>query len=74
MTKTRFKAPVEHSILLVCFILVWLGPALKLMGLVDWSWWAAFAVIEGLWALAAVMFTARALVKLVVKLSKRRAD
>jgi len=62
MTKTHFRAPAEHSLLLACFILVWLGPLLKLAGVLTCSWWQAFLVHEVLWALAMLVYLANTLV------------
>jgi hypothetical protein len=60
--KTKFKAPVEHAALLACFILIWLGPALKLVGILTCSWWMAFVALWSVWALAALVFVVDALV------------
>lgn len=62
MTKTKFKAPVEHSLILACFILVWLGPLLKLAGVLTCSWWQAFLVHKVIWTVAVLTFLAEALV------------
>lgn len=62
MTKTKFRAPAEHSLLLACFILVWLGPLLKLAGVLTCSWWLAFLVHEVVWVVAVLAFLAEALV------------
>jgi hypothetical protein len=62
MTKTKFRAPVEHSLLLACFILVWLGPVLKLAGVLSCSWLLAFLVFHVIWIVAVLVFLAEALV------------
>lgn len=63
MSKTKFRAPVEHSILLACFVLVWLGPFLKLAGILTCSWWLAFLLHEVLWVLAVLAFLVNALLE-----------
>lgn len=62
MPRTKFKAPFEHALLLACFILVWLGPLLKLAGVLTCSWWLAFLVHEVLWVAAGLVFAAYSLV------------
>jgi hypothetical protein len=62
MNKTSFKAPSEHSLILACFILVWIGPVLKLAGVLACTWWLAFIVLETIWAVAALAFLAYTLV------------
>lgn len=71
LLKISFKAPVEHSILLVCFLLVWIGPALKAAGLVDCSWLMAFAVLWGLWILAVLAIIVVGLYRLLPKPSSK---
>lgn len=62
MAKPSFKAPVEHLLLLVCLLLVWLGPLLKLAGVLTCNWWLACLVHEVLWALATLVYLADVLV------------
>ena len=64
MSKTKFKAPVEHSLLLVAFLLVWVGPTLKLFGVFTCSWVQAFLVHELLFIVAGLALLADALVGL----------
>lgn len=64
MPKTKFRAPVEHSLLLVAFILVWLGPTLKLIGVFTCSWAQAFLVHEVLFVIAVLTLLADVLVGL----------
>jgi hypothetical protein len=62
MPKTKFKAPLEHSLILACFILVWLGPLLKLAGVLTCSWWLAFLVYEVLLTVTMLVLFADVLV------------
>jgi hypothetical protein len=62
MSKTKFKAPLEHSLIGVALVLVWLGPALKLVGVLTCSWWRAFLVHEVIWTVTVLAFLAYTLV------------
>jgi hypothetical protein len=62
MTKSKFKAPAEHSLLLACLILIWIGPLLKLVGYFTFSWWEAFLALESIWVVTLLVFSAYALV------------
>jgi hypothetical protein len=68
MKKHTYKAPAEHALLVVLFVVVWVGPVLKLAGYVECSWWLAFALIWGLWVLAVLVSVIMATCRLVVKL------
>jgi hypothetical protein len=61
MSKGRFRAPLE-CLLLALFILVWLGPLLKLAGVLTCSWWLAFLVHEVLCVVTVLAFLANTLV------------
>jgi Flp pilus assembly pilin Flp len=54
--KSTFKAPVEHTLLVFLFVVVWAGPVLKLFGIVHWSWWQACAVLEVIWGIALLVW------------------
>lgn len=60
--KQTFRAPAEHSLLLAAFLLIWLGPVLKLAGVLSCSWQLAFLAFEILWLLGGVAYLAEAVV------------